>query len=151
MELNGPQWRQLPLLMTHHEVAGLHSNEFGVPVSHLSHRFETKGGNRGGPGEDEEDQQHVDEIADRIYEHGYDERYPLQVVSQERGKDILWNGNHRAAAVAALGHPLTPVVFHGGMESRIKEFKKQQDTEIGDYDSGRQTPLSHTGVRGYGG
>lgn len=100
--MNGPQWEQLPLLMTHEEVGRIKSGEFNRPVSRLyGGFFSSTIGNRG------DDLRHVREIQDRIRTHGYDERFPLVL----RTPTYLANGNHRAAAVHNMGHPLTPVVF----------------------------------------
>lgn len=138
----GPEYRQLPLMVTHEELGNLRSTEFHVPVRDLYDRFASGDkGNRYTPygmerqtGDPLPDVQHVHDLEGRMRESGYDERFPIHMSNTAQ----IGNGNHRAVAAYRSGQQLVPVSYARG-RTRREEMKSQDSMTKQDRKSGKYT------------
>src|SRR4051812_37379507 len=92
--MDGPQWRQLPLLMTPHEMEKMPAGDFQLrPMTEAAHYMDRGWGERG-----ERDASIVNQIGQDIKKSGYDERFPVQIMAKGlRSNDpYVSEGHHRA-------------------------------------------------------
>lgn len=124
----GPQFHQLPLLMTPEEVGSLNTRDWpGKKISDVPHLFKMGLGHR----EHHRDEATVKVLRDRIEESGYDDRFPVQIRLERGHEPFVHEGHHRAVAAMQTG-VLLPVVHDTGREALDLERERQHKHWLGD-------------------